>query len=161
MEQIYFTQCPIGYGRGSSNGLQIKRRSPGYRVSSDFRHLGLRPFLLGTNTLAPPALRYHRDGTIAEVAWVTPRAQEYETERGLWGRPGGYFAHGLQLDPSELAALASWPAGLHDVSCWRRSDPVPSPEQPPDPIELGPTSFRYRPTFGEVAPLAAGLSTLR
>src|SRR3954447_8631196 len=88
MEQIYYTQCPMGYGLGVSNGFQIKRRSKEYPASGDFRHLGMKAFLPGTKTLAPPALRYRRDGEVAELAWLTPRAQEYETERGLWGRPG-------------------------------------------------------------------------
>ena len=57
MRQIYYTQCPIGYGLGASNGFQIKRLSPGYPISGDFRHLGLRAFVAGTRTLAPPALR--------------------------------------------------------------------------------------------------------
>ena len=40
MEQIYYTQCPIGYGLGASNGFQIKRISSGYPTSSDFRFWG-------------------------------------------------------------------------------------------------------------------------
>ena len=42
MNQIYYTQCPIGYGLGASNGFQIKRLSSGYPVSGDFRHFSLR-----------------------------------------------------------------------------------------------------------------------
>ena len=30
MEQIYYTQCPVGYGLGASNGFQVKRLSRGY-----------------------------------------------------------------------------------------------------------------------------------
>ena len=91
MEQIYYTQCPVGYGLGASNGFQVKRLSRGYPMSGDFRHLGLKAFPGGGRTLAPPALRYRRDGEVPEIAWLTPRANEYETERGLWGRPGGHF----------------------------------------------------------------------
>ena len=29
MEQIYYTQCPVGYGLGASNGFQVKRLSRG------------------------------------------------------------------------------------------------------------------------------------
>src|SRR4051812_50031599 len=111
MEQIYYTQCPVGYGLGASNGFQVKRISAGYPASGDFRHLGLRAFPGGGRTLAPPALRYRREGDVAEVAWLTPRAHEYETERGFWGRPGGHFAHGLRLDLSELAPIRPRPAG--------------------------------------------------
>src|SRR5262245_37247349 len=75
MEQIYYTQCPIGYGLGASNGFQIKRVTPGYPLSGDFRHLGLRAFLGGSRALAPPALRYRRDERgAAEVAFLTPRS---------------------------------------------------------------------------------------
>ena len=144
MEQIYYTQCPIGYGLGASNGFQIKRVSPGYPLSSDFRHLGLRAFPSGGRALAPAALRYRRVAGRAEVALMTPRALEYETERGLWGRPGGHFAHGLILNESELAAIDDWPAGLRDRPFWRKSDPEPSRGRPPDPVDLGapvPTGF--------------------
>src|SRR5438046_2901213 len=82
MKQIYYTQCPMGYGLGASNGFQIKRLDEGYPPSGDFRHLGMRAFLPGTRTLAPSVLRYRRDSTIAEIAMLTPRLQEYETERG-------------------------------------------------------------------------------
>ena len=97
MEQIYYTQCPIGYGLGASNGYQVKRITPGYPVAGDFRHLGLRAFPGGGRALAPPTLRYRRDGNAAEVALLTPRPQEYQTERGLWGRPCGVFAHRVPL----------------------------------------------------------------
>ena len=40
MKQIYYTQCPIGYGLGASNGFQIKRLTPGYPISGDFRYRG-------------------------------------------------------------------------------------------------------------------------
>ena len=114
MEQIYYTQCPVGYGLGASNGFQVKRLSTGYPVTGDFRHLGMRAFLAGTRTLGPPTLRYRRVGEVAELAWLTPRSHEYETERGRWGRPGGHFAHGLRLTLDELATLSNWPAVLHD-----------------------------------------------
>ncbi len=157
MKQIYYTQCPIGYGLGASNGFQIKRLSPGYPVSGDFRHLGLRAFVAGTRTLAPPTLRYRRgeDG-VAEVAWLTPRSNEYETERGLWGRPGGHFAHGLQLDDAEMKAIRDWPAGLYDQPFWTRTDREPSRGQAPESRELKIEALRRAPTFGQVAPLAAG-----
>ncbi|MEO6809219.1 MAG: hypothetical protein ABI353_08905, partial [Isosphaeraceae bacterium] len=136
IEQIYYTQCPIGYGLGASNGFQIKRLSAGYPVSGDFRHLGMRAFLPGGRTLAPNVLRYRRDGDVAEVACLTPRAREYETERGLWGRPGGHFAHGVRLPPEALLSLANGPAGLIDAPFWRRSDPEPSRGRPPVEISI-------------------------
>jgi hypothetical protein len=155
MRQIYYTQCPIGYGLGASNGFQIKRLSPGYPISGDFRHLGLRAFVAGTRTLSPPALRYRRgeDGA-AEVAWLSPRSHEYETERGPWGRPGGHFAHGLLLDDGELAAIDDWPAGLHDRPFWARADREPSRGQPPADLGLSATDLGRPPTFEAVAPLA-------
>ena len=156
MEQIYYTQCPVGYGLGASNGFQVKRLSRGYPMSSDFRHLGMKAFPGGGRTLAPPALRYRRDGEIAEVAWLTPRANEYETERGLWGRPGGHFAHGLRLGPEELKAIKRWPAGLFDSKVWVRSDREPSRGRLPDDVELAPSALFRPPSFAEVAPLADG-----
>ena len=73
MNQIYYTQCPIGYGLGASSGFQIKRLSPGFPVSSDYRHFSLRAFVGGTRLPAPATLRYRRgEGDIAEIAW-----QEY------------------------------------------------------------------------------------
>jgi hypothetical protein len=154
MEQIYYTQCPVGYGLGASNGFQVKRLSRGYPMSGDFRHLGLKAFPGGARTLAPPTLRYRRDGSIAEIAWLTPRANEYETERGLWGRPGGHFAHGLRLDEAELKSLKSWPAGLFDSSVWKRTDREPSRGRAPDEIEWNSTSWFRPPDFADVAPLA-------
>ncbi len=155
MEQIYYTQCPIGYGLGASNGFQVKRLSPGYPVSGDFRHLGLRAYLTGTRSLAPSALRYRiGEGGMAEVALLTPRTHEYETERGLWGRPGGHFAHGLRLVDAEMAAIHHWPAGLFGQAVWRRSDPVPSRGLPPDPLDA---SLHLEPTFARAATLASRL----
>ncbi len=135
MEQIYYTQCPMGYGLGASNGFQIKRRSEGYPVSSDFRHLGLRAYPGGGRVLAPATLRYKHDDTRYEIAFLSPRAFEYETEGGtsgsrLWGRPGGHFAHGILLDRTEFDAIDRWPAGLFDSAIWIRSDPVPTLTQP-------------------------------
>jgi hypothetical protein len=147
MEQIYYTQCPMGYGLGASNGFQIKRLSPGFPPSGDFRHLGMRAFLPGSRLLAPCVLRYRRDGDVAEVAWLTPRPQEYETERGLWGRPGGQFAHGVRLGPQELVALANWPAGLDDWPFWCRSDPRPTRGSPPTELPLGAHHLAARPAF--------------
>src|SRR5262245_57587700 len=109
MEQIYYTQCPAGHGLGPAAGSQIKRISPGYPATNDLRHLGMRPFLPGSKVLAPPTLRYVRQGDAAEVAWLTPRSHEFETERGLFGRPGGHFAHAIRLSRDELASLANWP----------------------------------------------------
>jgi hypothetical protein len=157
MKQIYYTQCPIGYGLGASNGFQIKRLDPGYPVSGDFRHFSMRAFVAGTRTMAPAALRYRRgEGDLAEVAWLTPRSHEYETERGAWGRPGGHFAHGLRLEADELRKLCDWPAGLFDRPFWIRSDPVPSRGQPPSALELAAADLSRPPTFTAVAPMAAG-----
>lgn len=156
MDQIYYTQCPIGYGLGASNGFQIKRRTAEYPVSGDFRHLGLRAFISGTRTQAPPALRYRRDGEIAEIAWLTPRPREYETERGQWGRPGGHFAHGIRLTPEEMIAVAHWPAGLYDRPFWRRSDPEPTRGKEPDALALGPEDLLGPANFETAARLAAG-----
>jgi hypothetical protein len=156
MKQIYYTQCPIGYGLGASNGFQIKRLSEGYPLTGDFRHFSLRAFVAGTRTPAPAVLRYRRgEGDVAEVAWLTPRSHEYETERGVWGRPGGHFAHGLRLDDAELRRLGDWPAGLFDRPFWTRSDPVPTRGQPPLPLELSPEDLGRPPTFAAVAPMAA------
>ena len=137
MEQIYYTQCPVGYGLGASNGYQIKRISPGYPSTADLRHLGLRAFLPGSRAMAPPALRYRRDGDVVEIARLTPREKEFETERGLWGRPGGHFAHGLRLDCEEFDRLERWPAGLLDAPFWRTTDPEATRGRPPDPIAIG------------------------
>src|SRR3954447_16934969 len=157
MKQIYYTQCPIGYGLGASNGFQIKRLTPGYPTSGDFRHFGLRAFVTGTRTMAPPALRYRRveEGT-AEVAWLNPRSHEYETERGLWGRPGGHFAHGLLLDELEMETIANWPAGLYGGRVGPRSDPLPSRGAPPDARELSAADLRCEPGFDAFAQLDAG-----
>ena len=56
MEQIYYTQCPMGYGLGASNGFQIKRLSARYPLTGDFRHLGLRAFVAGTAHPGPTDL---------------------------------------------------------------------------------------------------------
>ncbi len=154
MKQIYYTQCPIGYGLGASNGFQIKRLSPGYALTSDFRQLGLRAFIPGTRQMAPPVLRYRRtEAGTAEVAFLTPRSHEYETERGPWGRPGGHFAHGLQFDEGELGAIQNWPAGLFDAPFWVRSDRAPTREEAPPPLTLSEASLRWPPLFEEVGQL--------
>jgi hypothetical protein len=159
MEQIYYTQCPVGYGLGASNGFQIKRRSAEYPVSGDFRHLSIRPFLPGTKTLAPSVLRYRRDGDVAEIAWLSPRTHEYQTERGrLWGRPGGQFAHGLRLDPEELAAIRHWPCGLLGHADWVSTDPEPTRGRTPEPFRLAGSERFPTVSFAEVAPLAARFS---
>ena len=158
MEQIYYTQCPIGYGLGASNGFQVKRISAGYPVSGDFRHLGLRAFPGGGRTLAPGVLRYRLDGDTAEVARLTPRAQEYQTERGLWGRPGGVFAHGVRLAREELGSFGNWPAGWFDSPSWRASDPEPTRGRLPDDLDSATlASFRLA-EFAAVAPLFDGES---
>jgi hypothetical protein len=137
MEQIYYTQCPIGYGLGASGGFQIKRLSPGYVLSGDFRHFSLRAFVAETRQPAPAALRYRRgEGNTAEIAWLAPRSHEYETERGLWGRPGGHFAHGVQLSAAELHELDDFPAGLFNQPFWTRSDRAPTRGQPPPDLDL-------------------------
>jgi hypothetical protein len=157
MEQIYYTQCPMGYGLGASSGFQIKRHTPGYALAGDFRHFNLRAFVAGTRQLAPPALRYRRgEGGLAEVAWLAPRSHEYETERGPWGRPGGHFAHGLQLTTAEMQALGDFPAGLFDQPFWRRTDREPSHGHPPPDLQLTGSDFAWMPAFRFVAPLAHG-----
>ena len=156
MEQIYYTQCPVGYGLGASNGFQVKRLSRGYPMSGDFRHLGMKAFPGGGRTLAPPALRYRKDGEVAEVAWLTPRTNEYDTERGLWGRPGGHFAHGLRLVEDELKAIKHWPAGLLDCPIWKRTDREPTRGRPPDEFDVADGTLFRPPTFADVAPLADG-----
>lgn len=153
MEQVYYTQCPMGYGLGASNGFQVKRISVGYPLTADFRHLGLRSVVPGVRGLAPPVLRYRRDGDCAEIAWLTPRASEYETERGLWGRPGGHFAHGMRMSAEELAVSHSWPAGLYDAAFWRRSDRERTLGRVPDPVDLATVEPAWPARFGEVAKL--------
>lgn len=153
MEQVYYTQCPIGYGLGASNGFQIKRMSPGYPQGADFRHLGMRAFLAGSRILAPSVLRYRRaeDDGAAEVCWLTPRSHEYETERGTWGRPGGHFAHGLRFDAAEMATLHQWPGGLFGQTFWRRTDPEPTLGNPPEPLELAREWLQAEPSFETAA----------
>jgi hypothetical protein len=159
MKQVYYTQCPIGYGLGATNGFQLKRIDPGYPLTGDFRHLGLRAFRPGSRVLAPPSLRYRRDGDVAEVAWLTARTHEYQTEQGrLWGRPGGQFAHGLRLEPDELKSLANWPAGLYGGAFWRTSDPERTLGQPPHPLEIDPTNLVADPRVESVRALLGDLT---
>lgn len=162
MEQVYYTQCPVGYGLGVANGFQVKRRSAGYPVTGDFRHLSLRPFLPGTRDLAPPALRYRRDGAGAEVAWLRGRTHEYETENGrLWGRPGGQFAHGVRLTDTEFVAIRRWPAGLYGAGFWVVRDPVRTLDQAkpePEPIAVWPPEGWAAPELRQVAEQAGGES---
>ena len=156
MEQIYYTQCPIGYGLGASNGYQIKRITAGYPLTGDFRHLGLKAFPGGGRILAPPVLRYRREDDCADLARLTPRSQEYQTERGLWGRPGGVFAHGFRLSMDELGSLGRWPAGLFDNPGWQVADPEPTRGRPPEDVDLAALGS-FRPAeFAAVAPLFAG-----
>ncbi len=142
MRQIYYTQCPMGYGRGASNGFQIKRMSEVYPLSGDFRHLGMKAFLPTCRTLAPKVLRYRLDGDSVELARLSPRQFEYATERGDWGRPGGVFAHGLQMTASEAKRFTSFPAGLINAPFWVDEDRTPSMGEEPKPFdwnELKPT----------------------
>jgi hypothetical protein len=161
MEQIYYTQCPMGHGLGATNGFQLKRRTDGYQIKNDLRHLGLHAFLPGTQVLAPVTLRYRIDDAAYEVASLTPRLQEYEAEDGrLWGRPGGQFAHGLRLSREEMESIACWPAGLLEAKCWCRSDPVPTmrlkkDDQPPGPITLDAGDLLMGGEFERVRQLAA------
>jgi|GEM_PF-4655545 len=160
MKQIYYTQCPMGYGLGASNGFQIKRMSKDYPISGDFRHLGMRAYVSGSRTMAPCVLRYRRnENGEAEVAWLTPRTHEYQTERGLWGRPGGHFAHGIVLGDQELRELKDWPAALFDASCWVREDPVPSrgDDRDPRPFSWNHESQPFQPTFDAFEYLDRGL----
>lgn len=154
MEQIYYTQCPMGYGLGTSSGFQVKRADPDYPLRGDFRHLTLRAFLPSRRVLAPETLRYRlaEDGT-AEVALLTSRTHEYQTERGLWGRPGGHFAHGLTLDSAAMKAIRHWPAGLIGGAFWRRADPEPTLGRRPDAVEL---LAPLAPDFSTAAALAEG-----
>ena len=157
MEQIYYTQCPVGYGLGTSNGFQVKRLSQGYPISADFRVLGLRAFLPGTRTLVPTVLRYRRaeDGG-AEVARLVPRSHEFETERGLWGRPGGHFAHGLRLDEEAMRAIHQWPAGLLDAGFWKRADPERTLDKAPEAVVLSAEVLPRAPGFETASALARG-----
>ena len=148
MEQVYYTQCPMGYGLGASNGYQVKRITKHYPPSADFRILTLRAFLPGSRAMVPAALRYRRDGDVAEIAWLSPRDREFETEKGLWGRPGGHFAHGIRLDSAELAVLEDWPAGLFNAAFWKRSDPEASRGREPDPVEI---ELKLNPTLRDVS----------
>jgi hypothetical protein len=161
MEQIYYTQCPLGYGRGASNGFQIKRYSAGYPVTADFRHLNMKAFTPGTRTLAPKALRFRRDGDLAEIAWLAPRTHEYHTERGYWGRPGGLFAHGLRLAVDELAVLGHWTAGLHGSKLWCEADTVPTNGQPPKELTFDEQGLACAPDLAAISQLASknGLTT--
>lgn len=163
MEQVYYTQCPIGYGIGAANGFQIKRRTDGYPTTGDFQHLGLRAFLPGRGELAPAALRYRRDGRAAEIAYLTPRRHEYETRstpdepiRG-WGRPGGLFAHGLRLDEAEFERIARWPAGLFAAEFWCRHDPDRTEGEPPADLTIERVAGELEARFEAVAQGAAGM----
>ncbi len=156
MEQVYYTQCPLGYGLGASNGFQIKRKTAGYPDAADFRHLNMRPFAPGSRALAPKTLRYRRDGAILEIAWLVPRTHEYQTERGLWGRPGGLFAHGLRLAVDELETVGSWPAGLHAARLWLEEDKTPSQGKKPDAIAFSAASLACPPRLDDVSRLAQG-----
>lgn len=158
MEQIYYTQCPLGYGMGIGNGFQIKRISAGYPQAADFRHLNMKPLLPGSRTLAPRALRYRRDQDVAEIAWLAPRPLEYVTERGPWGRPGGLFAHGLRLPIAELGPISQWPAGLFGSSIWRDEDREPTRGQPPTALELGPEALAVPAETASLCSLARRLA---
>ncbi|MDX2039378.1 MAG: hypothetical protein SFX72_22215 [Isosphaeraceae bacterium] len=157
MEQLYYTQCPTGYGLGASSGFQIKRISPGFPLRSDFRYLGMRAYPSGGRQLAPATLRYRLVEDAAEIAMLTPRTFEYETERGLWGRPGGIFAHAVRLETSLLDSLENWVAGLQDSRSWVRSDPTPTRGREPEPLQIGPDDLVVPPRFESIAPRSVGL----
>ncbi len=154
MEQIYYTQCPVGYGLGTSNGFQIKRLDPAYPMLGDFRHLTLRAFL-------PARAARPRDRSLSNCRRRRRRSRVFDSAnsrvshraRGLWGRPGGQFAHGLRLNANEMSRLRHWPAGLIGQSFWRRDDPGPTLGAPPAPIELPPP---VASEFETAARLAAG-----
>lgn len=164
MEQVYYTQCPMGYGLGAAGGFQLKRMSQGYPRAADFRHLGMRVQMSGLNVVSPKALRYRREGGLAEVAWLAPRPREFEVATAdgaatrLYGRPGGLFAHGLRLDAEAMHALNQWPASLYDWPLWVERDPVPTAGRFLEPLELTDAALalrRFVPRFGDVAALAA------
>ncbi len=142
MEQVYYTQCPMGHGLGAAGGFQLKRISPGYPRSADFRSLGLKVQMSGLSVLTPQVLRFRWDGDTAEIAWLSPRAREFEVAVGdgsktrQYGRPGGLFAHGLRLSTEEFSRLDEWPAGLFGWNLWAVSDPVPTAGKALEPIAL-------------------------
>ena len=77
MEQIYYTQCPMGYGLGASNGFQVKRISEGYPPSADSRHLGLRAYPGGGRTLA-------NKRTLIDAGPGTPDGMRCDMDGNLW-----------------------------------------------------------------------------
>lgn len=160
MEQLYFTACPAGHGTEPRDGLQVKRRTQGYPGAPDTRHLQVNPFLPGGKLLAPPLLRYRLEGDEAELIAIAPRATEFDTDRGGWGKPGGFFSHAIRLDQAELEAVAWWPAGLYQSRIWRAADPQPTHEQLPEPlpVPIGPAALTRPPSFAAVQPLADGLT---
>ncbi|MFO0960140.1 MAG: Hsp70 family protein [Isosphaeraceae bacterium] len=160
MEQLYFTACPAGHGTEPREGLQAKRRTQGYPGAPDTRHLEVKPFLPGGKLLVPPLLRYRREGDEAELIAIAPRATEFDTERGAWGKPGGFFTHAIRIDQAELEAVAWWPAGLYQSRIWCAADPQPTEGQPPDPlpVPIGPGALTRPPTFDAAQPLADGLT---
>ena len=134
MEQVYYTSCPVGYGLGTGSGYQVKRKSSGYPATGDWSPLAFRPFV-GVSTVLAPGRCVTAKCNASAVAWITPRATEYETERGGWG-PGGYFGHVVRLGDAEMKTLAFWAAGLFDRPSWCRSDPSPSQGRPPRPLRF-------------------------
>lgn len=163
MEQVYYTQCPMGHGLGATGGFQLKRISRGYPKTADFRHLGLRVRMSGLSVASPKTLRYRRDGPWAEIAWLSPRVREFEVAAGQgrpnrqYGRPGGLFAHGLRAGPEALRSLDYWPASLFNWPCWVESDPVPTAGRFLEPMVLDEASLacrRFPTDFQAIAPLA-------
>lgn len=163
MEQVYYTQCPMGHGLGAAGGFQLKRISAGYPRSADFRSLGLKVRMSGLSVLTPKALRFRWDGDVAELAWLAPRAREFEVAVGngpktrQYGRPGGLFAHGLRLDPDEFGRLDNWPAGLFGWDVWVESDPVPTAGKALGPVALTAPLLqnrRWMPTISDISKLA-------
>ncbi len=170
MEQVYYTQCPMGHGLGAAGGFQLKRISAGYPRSADFRSLGLKVQMSGLSVLSPKVLRFRWEGDEAEIVWLSPRAREFEVAVGdgsktrQYGRPGGLFAHGLRLRPDEFAGLDEWPAGLFGWEVWVESDPVPTAGKALDPIELNEQRLqarRWRPRLSALSGLAARYSRER
>src|SRR5271155_1041906 len=112
MNQIYSTQCPIGYGLGASSGFQVKRLSPGYPVSSDYRHFSLRAFVAGTRQPAPAGLRYRRGGGAAGgplSPWFAVGGRRAAGARRLARgviRPAVLDAVGSRAEPGPAAAGA-------------------------------------------------------
>jgi hypothetical protein len=113
--------------------------------------LAYRPYGDGARELSPGSLRARRldDGRVM-VARLSARTHEYETERGLWGRTGGVFAHVVILDAEEVKAVGGWLAGLWESPAWRVSDPEPTRGRAPEAWNIGSEGSRMRRGVQEV-----------